>query len=101
MGTAPDDRQDSLLPNPGEVVAATVATLLGQGLSERDALTQAASVAVRAREYATLAGLVHTPWLDEIAELTRHRLEALPPSYDDTTGVDHADGTSSRAGRPG
>ena len=99
MGTAPDDRQESAIPLPADVLAGCVAMFISQGLTERQAVARVASVTGHAITYAKSFGIVITPWLDEIAALARGRLESLPPSNDDHSGVEHGDGPGSRAGR--
>lgn len=100
MGTAPDDRQESAIPLPADVLAGCVAMFISQGMTERQAVAKVAVVSRHAVRYARDVGIVVTPWLDEIVTLSVARLESLTPSTDDHAGVDHADGSSSRSGGP-
>ena len=98
MGTAPDDRHATPVPDPDQVVTDTVAVLVAQGYPLTVALTMVADVAARAAIMAGRARMGNVSWLLAVGGSARSRLESLPPSTDDHSGEDHADGSSSRPG---
>lgn len=99
MGTAPGQQHPLIPTDPGEFVSLSVAALVADGYSERDALGAVARIAALIVRVSLMSGYDTFDFYEGAAEIALDRLAVSDPSSTDREENEHADGRSGHASR--
>lgn len=100
MDRTPDPEQHSAMPDPERAARRSHAMLCRLGFGSQNSWIVVSAVAANCVKSLRQIGVVETEWLEQLAAAAEAKVGPINPSQRIELESHHADGSSSRAGRP-